>query len=82
MGNETRMPLQPSSHVGLLVSSVVVHHQMQGLGARKFLVQTPQKAQEFLVAMTQYGLGQGGPWLLVLYPLQEQASIEFWPASE
>jgi hypothetical protein len=55
---------------------------MQGLGARKFLVQTPQKAQEFLVAMTQYGLGQGGPWLLVLYPLQEQASIEFWPASE
>ena len=52
VGDETRMRLQPSSHLGLLVSPVVVHHQTQGRGAREFLVETPQKAQELLMAMT------------------------------
>jgi len=52
VGDEAGMPLEPSSHLGLLMSSVVVHHQMQGRGARKFLIEMPQKAQKLLMAMT------------------------------
>jgi hypothetical protein len=43
----------------VLVSPIVVHHQMQGHRARQFLVQTAQESQELLVPMP---LVDSGAW--------------------
>ena len=61
MRNEAGMTLQPGLQPGMLVRAVVVHHQVQGTCPRKFLVQTPQKSQEFLVTMSFEALTDQGP---------------------
>jgi len=38
--DEARMPFDPGLHSGMLVSAIVVHHQMQGHLAGKLLLQT------------------------------------------
>src|SRR5215471_2730336 len=47
--NETWMPFQPPADFLMAVCAVVVHDQMQGQIARKFLIQPAEKFQKFLV---------------------------------
>ena len=56
VGDEARMPREPSSHLGVWVSPLVVHHQVPGHRARKFLVETAQESPELLVPMTRQAL--------------------------
>ena len=49
VGCETRVTPEPSAHLGVLVSAVVIQHQVQGHRAGKFLVQAAQKSQELLM---------------------------------
>jgi len=46
MGDEAWMSLEPSSNRRVLVSPVVVDHQMQRYRAGKFLIQTAQEFQK------------------------------------
>jgi hypothetical protein len=46
---EARMLLQPCHHLGVLVSALIVHDQMQLLFGAIFLVKLAQEFQEFLV---------------------------------
>jgi len=74
--------------LGLLVRSIVIHDQVQGDGARKFLVETPQKAQELLMPMAlkalpddaplqhfQGGEQGGGAVALIVMPHRTAASL-------
>ena len=45
------MVLQPVPNVVVLMSSIVVHDQMQRYLARELLVQGTQEAEEFLMSM-------------------------------
>jgi hypothetical protein len=51
MGDEARMPLQPTLHAGMFMRAVVVHHDMQLQMVWKLFVQPFEKFQELLVAM-------------------------------
>lgn len=48
-GYQTCVTPEPSARLGVLVSAVVIQHQMQGHRAGKFLVQATQKSQELLM---------------------------------
>ncbi len=45
------MLLQPGLNLGMFVSTVIVHHQMQRYIAGKLLIQTSQKFQKLPIAM-------------------------------
>ena len=45
------MLLQPGLNLGMFVSTVIVHHQMQRYIAGKLLIQTSQKYQKLPIAM-------------------------------
>ena len=45
------MLLQPGLNIGMFVSTVIVHHQMQRYIAGKLLIQTSQKFQKLPIAM-------------------------------
>ncbi len=49
--DKARVALQPGLDLGLLVRTVVVHHQMQAYLSGELLVEAAQKLQELLVAM-------------------------------
>ena len=51
MEHEAGMTLQPSPHLGMLMSPVVIHDQMQWNLARELLVDGAQEFQELLMAM-------------------------------
>jgi len=45
------MLLQPGLNIGMFVSTVIVHHQMQRYIAGKLFIQTSQKDQKLPIAM-------------------------------
>ena len=49
--HEAGMTLQPSPHVGMLMSPVVIHDQMKWNLARELLVDGAQEFQELLMPM-------------------------------
>ncbi|MDQ1469795.1 MAG: hypothetical protein QOJ99_1275, partial [Bryobacterales bacterium] len=49
MDHEAGVFLQPGFHFGSAMSSVVVHHDVQGFAAGKLAVNTPQKLQKLLM---------------------------------
>jgi len=58
---EPRVLLQPSFHLGLFVSPIVVHNQMQRRPLRKLPIQPPQEAQKLLVTMPGHALADNLP---------------------
>jgi len=58
---EPRVLLQPSLHLGLFVSPIVVHNQMQRRPLRKLPIQPPQEAQKLLVTMPGHALADNSP---------------------
>jgi hypothetical protein len=59
--HETRMAFQPSPHMGMFVSPVVIDDQMEPHLTRKFLIESAQKPQELLVPMPLIALADHLP---------------------
>ncbi len=51
MRNESGVPLEPTFHLGMFVSSIVVHDHMEFQPAGKFFVQVLKKLHKLLMAM-------------------------------
>ena len=70
------MLLQPGLNIGMFVSTVIVHHQMQRNIAGKLLIQTSQKDQKLPIAMPgealtdHFALGHSNAANSVVVPLR------------
>src|SRR2546425_11774007 len=49
--DEARVSVEPRHRPGMLMSPVVIHHQVQGNVSRKLLVESAEKLKKLLVSM-------------------------------
>src|SRR5215467_9384624 len=57
VSHEAPVPSKPLLHFGCVVSSIIVHDQMQRRFADEFLIDLAQELKEFLMTMTLVAIG-------------------------